>query len=323
MRMVYDTTTVHPLDRYEHYRAGAACELAPVDVHGPAPGNLFATMNVRRIGEFDLEELIWAADTEIVTRRTERLIRIGDPGRHRLLLTVTGAIHLEQNGSRVRFCRGDIGLFDLSQPWHAAHPPAAGRIRVLMLTFPRTALPVGERALRPCFGTLMPRRMPGRHLMAQLLGDLPGAAQPADYADALAECVTGLIRRRLGLPNGVSPQTRRLVYVTRIRDVIRSHLDDPALDPDRIAKAAAVSPRYLHKLFEDTDVTPMQLVKQLRLDECRRRLEDPALHAKPVGKIAAACGYRRPDQFARDFRQAFGVAPSQVRPGHTDRRSRP
>ncbi len=58
----------------------------------------------------------------------------------------------------------------------------------------------------------------------------------------------------------------------------------------------------------------MQLVKQLRLEACRRSLEDPAKAATPIKDIIAAHGYHRLDQFARDFKQLFGVPASQVRP---------
>jgi hypothetical protein len=50
MYMLYDTRTVHPLDRYDYYRAGAGIELAPVAVHGRAPGRLLAVMSVAQIG---------------------------------------------------------------------------------------------------------------------------------------------------------------------------------------------------------------------------------------------------------------------------------
>src|SRR4051794_6277095 len=148
MRMkLYDTTKVHPLDRYEHYREGAATEQAPVEVYGRAPGRLTASMTVSRVGEFDVEELVWEADTEIMTRRTPRLIRIGDNERYRLIMPICGEIRLDQTDHPVRFRRGDIGLFDLSRPWRAAHPAGEGELRVAMLTFPHALLPVEERAV--------------------------------------------------------------------------------------------------------------------------------------------------------------------------------
>ena len=204
MRLLYDTRNVHPLDGFDHYRSGAATELAPVEVSGPAPKRLVARMSGGPIGDFGFEELTWTADTEIVTVRTERLIRASDPEQYRLILVISGEIELEQRDHRTRSRRGDIGLFDLSLPWRAAHPPETGLMRIAMLTFPRTLLPVDERRLRPIIGTFMPRRLPGSDLMRQLLGGLADTIEPADYADVLAECTAGLISQRLGLPDGVS-----------------------------------------------------------------------------------------------------------------------
>src|SRR4051812_43049744 len=99
MRVLYDTTTVPGMDRYDYYRAGAACELAPVEVYGRAPGRLSARMSVGRVGDFDVEELTWTADAAIITRRTERLIRIGGQERYRLVLAVAGEVQLEQMDS--------------------------------------------------------------------------------------------------------------------------------------------------------------------------------------------------------------------------------
>jgi AraC-like DNA-binding protein len=85
------------------------------------------------------------------------------------------------------------------------------------------------------------------------------------------------------------------------------------LDPNGIAEAAHISPRYLHQLFQGAELTPMQLLKQLRLQECNRKLQDPALAMTPIKDVIAAHGYVRSDQFARDFKQQFGVSARQIR----------
>lgn len=58
----------------------------------------------------------------------------------------------------------------------------------------------------------------------------------------------------------------------------------------------------------------MALVKQLRLEECRRSLADPALADRTIKDIALSLGYVRQDQFARDFKQMFGVSARTIRP---------
>jgi AraC-like DNA-binding protein len=319
MYVLYDTRTVHPLDRYEYARAGAAAELAPVAIRGRTPGDLLAVMSVAQIGDFTIEAVTWAADSEIVAHRTDRLIRVCDPECYRVFLSVNGGVGMEQAGSQVSFRARDIALYDLSRPWQATHTTGPVPMRLVMLTFPRALVPITRATVAPLVGTVMPKNLPGRSLIAQFLIELTDAASTADQADdsgladVLRECTVGLIRQRLGQPNGITPQTRRLLHLACIRGIIRRHLGDPALGPDRIAEAASISPRYLHKLFQDTELTPMQLLKRLRLEECHRSLRDPALATTPVRDIIAAYGYRRPDQFARDFRQLFGVSATQVR----------
>jgi AraC-like DNA-binding protein len=277
---------------------------------------MLSVMSVAQIGDFELEVVTWAADSEVVARRTERLIRACDPGCYRLFLNISDNVRMEQAGHRVEFRARDIAVYDLSRPWRTTHTTGPGLMRVVMLTFPRALVPIASDKVGSLMGTLMPRRLPGRSLVAQFLVGLSDRADFADepgLAEVLYECTVGLIRQRLGLPNGVTPRTRQLLHMARIRDIIRRRLDDPGLGPGRIAEAANISLRYLHRIFQGAEFTPMQLLKRLRLEECHRSLQDPALAMMPVKDIIAAHGYARSDQFARDFKELFGVSATQVR----------
>jgi AraC-like DNA-binding protein len=189
-------------------------------------------------------------------------------------------------------------------------------MRLVMLTFPRALVPIASAKVRPLIGTLIPRSMPGRGLLAQFLIGFTDTAEltgDPDLVQALYECTIGLLRQRLDHPGGIIPHSRRQLHRAHIRDIIRRHLGNPTLDPNQIAHAANISPRYLHQLFHGAELTPMQLLKRLRLQECHRRLQDPALALTPIKDLIAVHGYARPDQFARDFKQLFGVSPTQVR----------
>jgi hypothetical protein len=61
MYVLYDTTTVHPLDRYEHVQAGAGTEMAPVAIRGRTPVDLVAVMSGAQIGDFAIRTVTWAA----------------------------------------------------------------------------------------------------------------------------------------------------------------------------------------------------------------------------------------------------------------------
>ncbi|ROO60310.1 AraC family transcriptional regulator [Micromonospora sp. Llam0] len=322
MRTLYDTGSVHPLDRYEYYRTEATAEVAPVEIRGRSSLSLTAAMRVAQVGQYEIEATSWLSDTEGVALRTQRLIRASDPESYRICVLISGELGVEQNGNQGWLRPRDIALYDTSRPWDARHVPGRTPMRLAMVTFPRALVPVAETAVRPIVGTTVPRRMRGRGLVAAFLVGIAEAADPSadpHLADALGECVVGIIRQRLGLRPGISPGTRRMLHRAHVTAVIRRKLADPHLDADGIARAASISPRYLYRIFEDTGTTPMQIVKKLRLTECHRSLRDPKLSSTAINEIVSAHGYSRPDQFARDFKQLFGMSATQVRQSVRDR----
>jgi AraC-like DNA-binding protein len=189
-------------------------------------------------------------------------------------------------------------------------------MRGVTVSFPRSWIPIAPAKVRSVVGTVLPKSLSGRSLTAQLLIELARTAElttDPGLGEVLRECMVGLVGQRLGHYRGISSQTCRALHRMRVRSIIRRYHSDPTLNLDGIASAANISRRYLHKIFQDADVTPMQLLKRFRLEECHRCLQDPALTMTPVKDIIAAHGYRCPDQFARDFKQQFGISPTQVR----------
>lgn len=313
MQVLYDTRSVHPLDRYDYYQAASGTELAPVAVDGRAPGRLLAVMSTARIGDLELEHVTWSADAQLVTRRTQRLIQARDPECYRVFLNAGGVMIGEQEGRPVPLRAGDMAVFDLSSPCDSTHGTEPTRMRAVMLSVPRSRVPVPRGAVRSLTSVLVPRALPGRSLIAQFLLGLDPALPAPDPAleDVLCESVTGLIRAWLGLPSGISPRTRQTLWIAHLSNLIRRRLGDPGLNVEQLARAANLSPRALHLLFRDSGRTPMRLVKQLRLSECHRSLLDPATAGTPIKDLIAAHGYLRQDQFARDFRQQFGISASK------------
>jgi AraC-like DNA-binding protein len=321
MRILYDTSRVHPLDRFDYYRSKALGEFAPVAVGGQRPGQLSTAMVVDQVGDLTVEVVRWASDTPFAARRPPRLVRAADPECFRLVVNVNGGLGTEQRDNLVNFRTGDIALFDTSRPhvsWHL--PTSSVPSWSVMATFPHTVLVGADRRIERYVGTVFPRAVRGRTLLADLLTGLIqspcGLVEEGDLenvAEVLWDGVIGLLRERLGL-RGMTTDTCRRIQLARIRGVIRRQWGRPDLGPARIARSVGVSPRYLYEILHGAGTTPMALVKQLRLEECRRKLTDPALAHRSIKEIARSMGYPRPDQFAHDFKQMFGVAAGSVRP---------
>ena len=92
---------------------------------------------------------------------------------------------------------------------------------------------------------------------------------------------------------------------------IRAHLGE-SLDLATLEAWAQRSRRELQVVFRDRlGCTPMQWVRRERLQQARRRLEQPE-PGDTVASIARASGYSSASHFSSDFRSQFQVTPTQI-----------
>ena len=95
---------------------------------------------------------------------------------------------------------------------------------------------------------------------------------------------------------------------------IVSHLQRHFADRMGVAELAALvnlSPSRFRALFTaQVGVSPAQFLQRLRLRRARLLLEHSFLSVK---EVMAAVGYSDPSHFARDFRRAHNMSPSDCR----------
>lgn len=103
-------------------------------------------------------------------------------------------------------------------------------------------------------------------------------------------------------------------YFAAAARIIHAQLSDPNLAPKTIAAALQCSRATLYRAFRAHGLTVAGYIREARLQEARRRLEQRS-PGTSVAAIAAACGFPDPDHFRRLFRERFDVNPSEVRRG--------
>ena len=79
----------------------------------------------------------------------------------------------------------------------------------------------------------------------------------------------------------------------RVQDFILQHLHEDDLSPTRIAEANHISLRYLHMLFQRSDMTVLGWVLDRRLDACKQALADPAYNRQRISEIAFRWGFNQ------------------------------
>jgi AraC family transcriptional regulator len=96
----------------------------------------------------------------------------------------------------------------------------------------------------------------------------------------------------------------------RVTAYIHDHLDGP-LDLDRLAEVAHLSPYHWHRVYHALyGETIAATVRRLRLHRATGYLANTSL---AVTEVARKCGYPNEQSFARAFRAAYAMSPSQYR----------
>jgi len=129
--------------------------------------------------------------------------------------------------------------------------------------------------------------------------------------DHLLQLVTLSLR-----PHVPSPAADRGVRAARLAALkvdIARHSSDPTLSVGAAAARHGISPRYVHKLFEDDGRTYSQFVLEARLERARRELRDPRTAARTVSAIAGSVGFGDVSYFNRTFRRRYGMTPTEAR----------
>ena len=222
-----------------------------------------------------------------------------------VITQLAGVRRYLQNGISVLLNPGDTTLIDSGCPWSSSCETDCDRLylrvpmwmmenRLRLREIP-IALPIcGTAGL----GATLSRLAQSLYEEAERLNEEEAAAALEAYFQILSAC-SGRAE--------FSP--RSLELKPRIQRFIDDHLSDPGLAPTKIAAAADISVRHLHRLFSDAGGTLGDCIRTRRLEQCRNDLANPRFRSKTITEIAFSWGFSDSAHFSRSFRKRFGVSP--------------
>jgi AraC-like DNA-binding protein len=108
----------------------------------------------------------------------------------------------------------------------------------------------------------------------------------------------------------------RGIAAARLRAImtdICTHLGEGDLSVAEIAQRQRVTPRYIHKLFENEGLTYSSFVLGQRLARAHRMLSDPRFADRSVSSIAFDVGFGDLSYFNRTFHRHYGATPTGIR----------
>ncbi|WP_433685471.1 helix-turn-helix domain-containing protein [Nocardia sp. CA-119907] len=246
--------------------------------------------------------------TPVVVRRLDSHIATAPRDDVFLALHGSGTGWAEQEGRTARLVpnTGAICTTDRPYRWRFDSPMSE-----LVLQVPRARLRLREAALREATGRLIEGRTPGMTVLAHLMTGVLAEGCPPATADQLADTAIELFAAVLHpYIDGRSRPLSGDALLHAARAYMRRHLTDPDLDVAAVARAHAVSRRYLEQLFARSDESPAAYLRQLRLEEALRLLRETST---TVAEIAHLAGFNDVNTFTRAFRRSQGVTPREWR----------
>ncbi|MEW6639062.1 MAG: AraC family transcriptional regulator [Pseudomonadota bacterium] len=229
-------------------------------------------------------------------------IRIEQRGRSADLATGAATMIRQCEPSWVR-AGTDCRLLALQAPWSRVRARAASLDDHTMR--PLAASSAALALMRAYAAVLLDDRRFRDAALARLvpahLADLIAAAIDGGDGDAIAVDVTaarpGIAAARLGA----------------IKADILAGLTSRTLSVGAIAARHGVTPRYVHRLFEQEGATFSEFVLANRLERAHAMLAAAGCDDRSIGAIAFACGFNDLSHFNRSFRRRFGTTPSAIR----------
>ena len=278
-----------------------------IDIDSPDRDHFRGQLDQSEFGPATL--YVVEADTQTVRRTPARIAHSSYAG-YFLLHLRAGQLRFQQHGRESCIATGDCVLVDCNAPYKLE---CLLTTRTVAMRFPqewlRNWIPAPENLAGRPFRSGAGWSTALSAALANL--DTDRDEELALPAGAVAEQIAALLALAAGPDAHASTGTEKLL--NRIRRTIRDRSHEPGLSPGAIADVHGISKRYLHYLFAHAATTFGNELMRMRLESAHRLLSDQRYDALSVSEVAARCGFLEPSHFARRFRKAFNLGPTEFR----------
>jgi AraC-like DNA-binding protein len=312
MAEVLRTDDVTQADRFAQWRHWISATFVPLECAPVGRGPFRGEVAHWELGDLLVSRV--AAEAHLASR-TRRMIALRDAGYYKVGLLTHGSCKLSQDGRDALLQPGDLAIYDCRRPYTMVFDEPH---EMSFLMFPCDRLRLPSAAVEEVLVTPVSSAQSTGSLVAPFLRRLvanleqPGEPVNSRLADNVLDLLATLFSERTGM-TPADPAALRRSLLLSVHSWIDAHLTDPDLDPDTIARANHISVRYLHKLFQEQGTSVGSWVRERRLANCRRDLEDPALAQRGVHVIARSWGFDDAAHFSKIFKASYGQPPGAYR----------
>jgi AraC family transcriptional regulator, positive regulator of tynA and feaB len=305
----FDIRSHAPEDQSEAWRSVLDATHLPWRLRAPDDGPSKQDAWVRRI-RFAGAALVDCACDPCAGVREAPEIAATDTELVGVLITRSGREIIEQDGRTAVLTTGSLTVWDSCRPARFA---VATPLLKRTLFLPRADVERRCPRLAGLTAVDLTRHRGVAQLLASYLDSLTVALPTLAGPDAIGarEAALDLLSASLTQDQNVAAQSVRAGLYASAVEHIERRLGDPDLTPERIAGALATSLRTLQLAFEDHEDSVAGHIRRRRLDRSRADLSRPGTGT--ITDVAFRWGFTDSGNFARRFKQAYGIAPSELR----------
>ncbi len=218
-----------------------------------------------------------------------------------------GSLHSVADGQDILLEPGDIAIFGPNQ-WHMHYADMGVAPRYVTISFDMEGADITP---------LLNRKFPAPQQAITLIGQMLKEQERMDgqSTDMILAHLTSLmlvLLRQAGASAG-KPRTSNSVHseneiIRNAQQFISTHIREKLSVPT-VAKNVDVSPSYLTALFhKNLQISPGEYIRRIKLQESKQMIRDNSMN---FTEIAAALHYSTVHHFSRQFKEKYGITPSE------------
>lgn len=312
MTLILDTRQIPEADRADAVRETIARSVVKVNIDFPKESAPYVQGAITDLGQLTVCSV---RSNALKAERTPRLARDDLPPSIFLAVQLTGSSLIVQGDRVAVLGPGDLAFSDSTTPYTLLDGAGIGQH---FFSIPMAALALPYDAIRRLAAVTLSPGHPVADLAAtyfRRLGERPDIyTQPgaAAVGRPSIELVRALITTHLDASEAAR-ESFESTLLLRILEYARGHLGDAELNATQIAVAHHISVRHLYNVLAHGGISLGEWIRTQRLQQCREELSLPPAWSGNISSIARRHGFPDQSSFARLFRSAFGVSPSQWR----------
>ena len=234
------------------------------------------------------------------------------PGESHPMLELTyvdqGSLHSVADGQDLLLKQGDMVIYGPNQ-WHMQYADVDVAPRYVTLTFD-----LRSEGIQPLVNRKFTASRQVVALLRQMLREHEQLDQYSnDMIIAQLNMVLLELMREADAPTNVKLQTSNAIHseneiIRKAQQYISSHIREKLSVP-LVARQVDVSPSYLTALFhKNLQISPGEYIRRIKLQESKQMIRENDLN---FTEIAAALQYSTVHHFSRQFKEKFGITPSE------------